>query len=208
LFLFFYNSKFKKKNLKEEEEEEEKENIKGNDVVVPLPLNQNKTKKPKSVTHVTLKEREIELITGVRYWNLFDMMVDAVVSAMAVVGYENIPVVMVETGWPSFGADASEVEANLAYAEMYLKNLMEHLRSETGTPLRKEGMAEVYIYKLFDKEVKQRNDRNWGILYPNMTKKYKIEFFGCGCNGIINHQTGFVRVGSFLVFAFLLWLLQ
>ena len=127
---------------------------------------------------------------------------------MAVAGYENIPVVVVETGWPSSGADASEVEANPAYAEMFLKNLVEHLRSGTGTPLRKEGVAEVYIYELFDKEVKLRNDRNWGILYQNMTKKYKIEFSGCGCNGIINHQTGFVRVGSFLVFAFLLWLLQ
>ena len=27
-----------------------------------------------------------------------------------------------------------------------------------------------------------------------MTKKYKIEFSGYGCNGIINHQTGFVLI--------------
>ena len=195
-FFFFLILKKEKKN-----EEEEEENIKG-------PLNQNKTKKPKSLTRVTLRESETELITGVRYQNLFDMMVDAVVSAMAVAGYENIPVVVVETGSLSSGANASEVEANPAYAKMYLKNLVEHLRSGTGTLLRKEGVAEVYIYELFDKEVKQRNDQNWGILYPNMTKKYKIEFSGCGCNGIINHQTGFVRVGSFLVFAFWLWLLQ
>ena len=171
-------------------------------------MNQNKTKKPKSITHVTLKERETELITSVWYRNLFDKMVDAVVSAMAVASYENIPVVVVETGWPSSGADASKVEANQAYVEMYLKNLVEHLRSGTGLPLRKEGVVEVYIYELFDKEVKQRNDQNWGILYPNMTKKYKIEFFRCGCNGIINHQAGFVRVGSFLVFALLILILQ
>ena len=101
---------------------------------------------------------------------------------------------MVEIGWPSSNANSSEVKANPAYAEMYLKNLVEHLRSRTSTPLRKEGVAEVYIYELFDKEVKRMNDRNWGILYPNMTKKYKIEFSGCGCNGIINHQNGFVLI--------------
>ncbi|KAF3944883.1 hypothetical protein CMV_028692 [Castanea mollissima] len=100
------------------------------------------------------------MITNVRYRNLFDMMVDAVVSAMVVANYENIPAVVGETGWPSSGANASEVEANPAYTEMYLKNLVEDLRSGTSTPLRKEGVAEVYIYELFDKEVKQRNDQN------------------------------------------------
>ncbi|KAK7817493.1 glucan endo-1 [Quercus suber] len=91
------------------------------------------------------------------------MMVDVVVSAMVVVAYENISIVMVETGWLSFDADASEVEANSAYVEMYLKNLVVHLRLGISTLLRKEGVAEVYIYELFDKKVKQRNDQNWGF---------------------------------------------
>nr|POF25724.1 glucan endo-1,3-beta-glucosidase 7 [Quercus suber] len=97
-------------------------------------------------------------------------MVDVVVSAMVVVAYENISIVMVETGivmvetgWLSFDADASKVEANSAYVEMYLKNLVVHLRLGISTLLRKEGVAEVYIYELFDKKVKQRNDQNWGF---------------------------------------------
>jgi hypothetical protein len=81
------------------------------------------------------------LVTGIRYWNLFDMMVDAAISAMAVAGYENILVVVAKTGWPSSGGEASEVNANLAYAEMYLKGLVAHLRSGIGTPLRKEGVG-------------------------------------------------------------------
>jgi hypothetical protein len=149
-----------------------------------------------------------DLITGVRYRNLFDMMIDAVISAMAVAGYENVPVIVAETGWPSSGADASEVEANPAYAEMYLKALVEHLKSGIGTPLRKEGVAEVYIYEMFDKEMKQgttQPDRNWGILYPNMTKKYKIEFSG---SNRFNEGSALVRVGLFLAFTFLHLLLQ
>lgn len=53
---------------------------------------------------------------------------------MAVAGHENIPV---------------------GVAEMYIKGLVGHLRSGLGTPLRKEGVAETYIYELLDKDVKQ-----------------------------------------------------
>ncbi|KAK9283690.1 hypothetical protein L1049_011940 [Liquidambar formosana] len=95
-----------------------------------------------------------DLTTGVRYRNLFDMMVDAVISAMAVAGHENIPVIVTETGWPSSG-EASEVDATAVYAEMYIKGLVSHLKSGLGTPLRKEGVAETYIYELFDKDTKQ-----------------------------------------------------
>ncbi|KAF8397351.1 hypothetical protein HHK36_016264 [Tetracentron sinense] len=120
-----------------------------------------------------------DLITGVRYRNLFDMMVDAVISAMAVAGYEDIPVIVTETGWPSSG-DATEVDASEAYAEMYNKGLVGHLQSGLGTPLRKEGVAETYIFELFDEDMKQGSEskRHWGILYPNMTKKYGIDFSG------------------------------
>ncbi|KAL2248877.1 UNVERIFIED_CONTAM: putative glucan endo-1,3-beta-glucosidase [Sesamum indicum] len=132
-----------------------------------------------------------DVITGVRYWNLFDMMVDAVVAAMAVSGHENIPVIVAETGWPS----EAEAQAAGNYAEMYLKGLVTHLRSGLGTPLRKEGVAEAYIYQLFDEvDSTHKNDKNgttgaamsgvtgagqhWGIMYPNMTMKYNFDLSG------------------------------
>ncbi|XP_022156920.1 glucan endo-1,3-beta-glucosidase 2 [Momordica charantia] len=119
-----------------------------------------------------------DVITGVRYRNLFDSMVDAVISAMAVAGHEDVPVIVTETGWPSFGTDSGEVEANQDYAEMYLKGLIAHLKSGFGTPLRREGVMETYIYQLFDGEEEQgaRPVRKWGLLYPNMTKKYDVVF--------------------------------
>ncbi|KAK4783212.1 hypothetical protein SAY86_007586 [Trapa natans] len=121
-----------------------------------------------------------DLTTGARYWNLFDMMVDSVVAAMAVAGHEDVPIVVAETGWPSSSQDRTEIDANGAYAEMYIKGLIKHLRSAAGTPLRREGVAEAYIYELVDKEVKHGGvcGRSWGILYPNMTRKYeyRLEF--------------------------------
>ncbi|KAG8390075.1 hypothetical protein BUALT_Bualt01G0045700 [Buddleja alternifolia] len=128
-----------------------------------------------------------DVITGVRYRNLFDMMVDAIVASMAVSGQENIPVIVTETGWPS----ESEAQAAGNYAEMYLKGLVRHLRSGLGTPLRKEGVAEAYIYQLFDEGTNGEANgttigaalsggggHSWGIMYPNMTMKYKINFSG------------------------------
>ncbi|KAG6433307.1 hypothetical protein SASPL_104915 [Salvia splendens] len=130
-----------------------------------------------------------DVVTGVRYRNLFDMMVDAIVAAMAVSGQENVPVIVTETGWPS---ESEAQEGN--YAEMYLGGLLRHLRSGLGTPLRKEGAAEAYVYELFDEKSTFNNTngttsdaamggrtlgvggKQWGIMYPNMTMKYRIHF--------------------------------
>ncbi|XP_021768965.1 glucan endo-1,3-beta-glucosidase 13-like [Chenopodium quinoa] len=118
--------------------------------------------------------------TGVRYQNLFDTLVDAVLSAMAVAGHENIPVVVTETGWPNAPAISEENNANQVFAEMYLRGLLKHLKSGVGTPLKKEGVSGVYIYELFDKERDQGNSnasfRQWGIFYPNLTSKYDLDY--------------------------------
>ncbi|GAU34000.1 hypothetical protein TSUD_212610 [Trifolium subterraneum] len=111
-----------------------------------------------------------DFTTGVRYRNLFDIMVDSVVSAMAFAGYETIPVIVTETGWPSAG---NELDANSGYAEIYLRGLVKHLKSGAGTPLLKDGVKAVYVYELFDKD---GSGRNWGVLYPNGSTKYRIDF--------------------------------
>lgn len=107
-------------------------------------------------------------------------MVDAVVSAMALAGYETIPVVVTETGWPSSG---NELDANSGYAEIYLRGLVKHLMSGAGTPLLKDGVRGVYLYELFDKE---GNGRNWGVLYPNGSAKYRIDFSGESRSCVMN----------------------
>lgn len=152
-----------------------------------------------------------DLTTGARYWNLFDMMVDSVVAAMAVAGHEDVPIIVAETGWPSSSPDRTEIDANGDYAEMYIKGLIGHLRSGMGTPLRREGVTEAYIYELVDKEVKHAGTagpglgRNWGILYPNLTSKYEHKFeFSCAdrlglCNDVV--------VGLLVMIAILLWVL-
>ncbi|KAI3751300.1 hypothetical protein L2E82_22356 [Cichorium intybus] len=126
-----------------------------------------------------------DAITGVRYHNLFDLMVDAVIAALTISGHENIPVVVTETGWPSCDS-INDVETRPVYAEMYLRGLLYHLQSGRGTPLRKEGVAEVYIYEVFDTNTTFTNQpamrvgtgQKWGFLHQNMSMKYEIDFSG------------------------------
>ncbi|KAF6160950.1 hypothetical protein GIB67_007591 [Kingdonia uniflora] len=119
-----------------------------------------------------------DLMTGVRYRNLFDTMVDGVVTAMGALGYEDIPLIVTETGWPSQGGER-EIDATKIYAEMYLKGLVRHLRSGLGTPLRRDGVAETYVFELLDEEGTQKgveSKKHWGVLYQNLSRKYDFDF--------------------------------
>ncbi|CAN7085289.1 unnamed protein product [Brassica oleracea var. botrytis] len=109
-------------------------------------------------------------IIQVRYGNLFDVMVDAVVRSLAVMGHENLPVVVGETGWPSWSSNSSEVYATPKCSQRFLNALVDHLRAGKGTPLRKEGVSEVYIFELCDNESKQQSKRTWGLLDYHLKK--------------------------------------
>nr|KYP48717.1 Glucan endo-1,3-beta-glucosidase 2 [Cajanus cajan] len=120
-----------------------------------------------------------DFTTGVRYRNLFDVMVDAVVSALAVAGYETtVPVVVTEPGWPSGSGAAGELDANLGYAEIYMRGLVKHLKSGMGTPLLREGVREVFVYEMFDRDEGSGSGsgRSWGLLFSNGTSKYHLDF--------------------------------
>ncbi|CAA7053042.1 unnamed protein product [Microthlaspi erraticum] len=107
--------------------------------------------------------------TGIKYTNLFDVMLDSLVRSLADMGHAKIPVIVAETGWPSSGIDASEVDATLLYGRLFFTSLIAHLRGN-GTTLKNRGPSEVYLFELLDKDCDGL--RNWGLLYNNMTNKY------------------------------------
>ncbi|CAN1257144.1 Glucan endo-1,3-beta-glucosidase 2 [Linum perenne] len=147
-----------------------------------------------------------DVVTGVRYRNLFDMMVDAVITSMAVAGHENVPLVVAETGWPSSGGESPyDADANQAYAELYLRSLVAHLKSGRGTPLRKEGVAQAFIFELADRDLKQQSGtRNWGVLYSNMSKKYQLDFSSGNSNTISKAKLFLLVTTSFIMLCSLL----
>ncbi|KAF5194743.1 Glucan endo-1,3-beta-glucosidase [Thalictrum thalictroides] len=143
-----------------------------------------------------------DLLTGVRYRNLFDMMVDSVLTAMASQGHENIPLIVTETGWPS-SDETKDMDADHVYAELYIKGLVRHLKSGFGTPLRRDGVAETYLFELVDDDTKDSAQprHHWGIMYPNMTMKYDIDFSG----SVGMFDMSMMALGIWLLAVMLLW---
>ncbi|KAL5774014.1 hypothetical protein ACOSP7_011571 [Xanthoceras sorbifolium] len=113
--------------------------------------------------------------TKLRYDNMLYAQVDAVLFAMARMGYGNIEVRVSETGWPSKG-DSNEVGATVENAATYNRNLLRRqLRSE-GTPLRPNMRLEVYLFALFNENMKPgpTSERNYGLYQPDGTMAYNV----------------------------------
>ncbi|KAM1411620.1 hypothetical protein COP1_024287 [Malus domestica] len=114
---------------------------------------------------------------GLRYFNLFDAQIDAVFAAMSALKYDDINMVVSETGWPSKG-DSVEVGASVENAAAYNGNLVRRILTGGGTPLRPKAELTVYLFALFneDKKFGPTSERNYGLFFPNERKVYDIPF--------------------------------
>ncbi|CAL9041818.1 glucan endo-1,3-beta-glucosidase 11 [Musa acuminata AAA Group] len=122
---------------------------------------------------------------GLRYYSLLDAQIDAVFAAMSAIKYEDIKIVISETGWPSKG-DADETGAGQANAAAYNGNLIRRVLSgNAGTPLRPQADIDVYLFALFNENQKPgpTSERNYGLFYPDEGKVYDVEFTLGGSNG-------------------------
>ncbi|KAG2290953.1 hypothetical protein Bca52824_037622 [Brassica carinata] len=101
--------------------------------------------------------------------------VDAVIFAMARLGFKDIEVGVSETGWPSKG-DGDEVGATVANAAVYNKNLLKRQLQSEGTPLRKNMGLDVYLFALFNEDLKPgpTSERNYGLYQPDETMAYNV----------------------------------
>ncbi|KAI4307077.1 hypothetical protein L6164_030306 [Bauhinia variegata] len=113
--------------------------------------------------------------TKLQYTNMWDAQLDAVYSAMEALGFEDVEIVIAETGWPSMG-DLAQVSVDSQSAAEYNANLVRHVHSGIGTPLMPNRTFETYIFGLFNENLKPGPtcERNFGLFRPNMTPVYDI----------------------------------
>ncbi|KAA8526548.1 hypothetical protein F0562_008249 [Nyssa sinensis] len=114
---------------------------------------------------------------GLRYFNLFDAQIDAVFAAMSALKYDDIKMVVTETGWPSKG-DENEIGASVENAAAYNGNLVRRVLTGGGTPLKPKADLTVYLFALFNENSKNgpTSERNYGLFYPSEQKVYEIPF--------------------------------
>ncbi|XP_047177091.1 glucan endo-1,3-beta-glucosidase-like [Vigna umbellata] len=113
--------------------------------------------------------------TNLRYTNMLDAQLDAVYSALKVLGFEDVEIVIAETGWPSL-CDPAQIGVGPKIASEYNGNLIRHVNSGVGTPLMPNRTFDTYIFALFDENLKPGPtcERNFGLFWPNMTLVYDI----------------------------------
>ncbi|XP_042426815.1 glucan endo-1,3-beta-glucosidase 14-like isoform X2 [Zingiber officinale] len=121
----------------------------------------------------------VDPYTGLRYDNMLYAQVDAVAMAAARMGCGGVDVRVSETGWPSKG-DADEVGATVENARAYNRNLLGQQMRGEGTPLRPEQRLEVYLFALFNEDMKPgpTSERNYGLFEPNCSMVYNVGLVG------------------------------
>ncbi|ESR48214.1 hypothetical protein CICLE_v10003630mg, partial [Citrus x clementina] len=112
---------------------------------------------------------------NIKYMNMFDAQVDAARSALNSLGYNNVEIVVTETGWPSKGDD-KEPWATIDKAKDYYSGLITHLRSKAGTPLMPGKTTDTYLFALYDENLKQGpiSERSFGLFKPDRTANFDV----------------------------------
>ncbi|EEF32938.1 glucan endo-1,3-beta-glucosidase 12 [Ricinus communis] len=112
---------------------------------------------------------------GLKYFSLLEAQLDAVFAAMKAIQYDDVKMVVTETGWPSVGGE-DEVGASEENAASYNGNLVKRVLTGNGTPLRPQDPLNVYLFALFNENLKPgpTSERNYGLFYPNEEKVYDI----------------------------------
>uniref|UniRef100_A0A7N0TMU5 glucan endo-1,3-beta-D-glucosidase n=1 Tax=Kalanchoe fedtschenkoi TaxID=63787 RepID=A0A7N0TMU5_KALFE len=119
--------------------------------------------------------------TLLHYTNVLDAMIDSVYFSMKNLNFSDVVVLVTETGWPSKG-DAKEPHATLDNADTYNSNLIKHVFDRIGTPLHPEVTSNVYIYELFNEDLRSPpvSEANWGLFYANATPVYLLHVSDSG----------------------------
>ncbi|XP_057487718.1 glucan endo-1,3-beta-glucosidase 9-like [Actinidia eriantha] len=122
------------------------------------------------------------------YKNSFDLSFDIIVTALSTAGFSEMEIVVGQIGWPTDGT----ANATPSIAETFMKGLMDHLHSKSGTPLRPHNPpTEIYIFSLLDEDqrsiVTGNFERHWGIFTFDGQAKYRVDF-GRGSTNLVNAQ--------------------
>nr|POE76745.1 glucan endo-1,3-beta-glucosidase 11 [Quercus suber] len=101
--------------------------------------------------------------TSERNFGYFNLMIDSVYFAISMLGYNGISICVSETGWPSKG-DVDEFGATLDNAAKYNGNLISMVAQNKVTLLKPNSDLDVYIFALFNENMKPgpTSERNFG----------------------------------------------
>ncbi|XP_065850837.1 glucan endo-1,3-beta-glucosidase 5-like [Euphorbia lathyris] len=111
---------------------------------------------------------------SITYTNVFDANFDTLISALEKNGFESLPVIIGEVGWPTDGNPS----ANADTAQRFNQGLFNRTSQGIGTPKRKTAPL-VYVFSLLDEDFKStlpgNFERHWGIFSFDGQLKYELD---------------------------------
>ncbi|XP_051220879.1 glucan endo-1,3-beta-glucosidase 13-like isoform X2 [Lolium perenne] len=139
---------------------------------------------------------QTDKVTGLIYYNMFDAMLDAVFHAEEklrnslghargrMLEASDSSATIHETGGEAkVGSTNHTVTGQMSAApagwdaQAYNSNLISKVLRGTGTPYRPNADINVYIFSLFNEDLKpNEEERNFGLFYPDGTPVYKVDF--------------------------------
>lgn len=130
---------------------------------------------------LTPSKEMVDPNTLLHYTNVLDAMIDSVYCSMKNLNITDVVVLVTESGWPSRG-DSKEPYATIDNADTYNSNLIKHVLDRSGTPLHPELTSSVYIYELFNEDLRSPpvSEANWGLFHGNSTPVYLLHVSGSG----------------------------
>ncbi|CAL1356618.1 unnamed protein product [Linum trigynum] len=105
-----------------------------------------------------------------RYKSLFDLMVHGVQDVLTVSGFDKLPIVVAETGWPTSGGQ-SDAEANPANARLFWNGIVARMVAGAGVRVK---VKQVFLYRLLD-PVSPGLGLGWGMLSPDLSRVFGTE---------------------------------
>ncbi|KAK3124848.1 hypothetical protein QOZ80_7BG0594700 [Eleusine coracana subsp. coracana] len=113
--------------------------------------------------------------TGITYTSMFEAQLDSVFSAMKALGFEDVEVMVGETGWPTKAMDG-QVGVGPVEAAEFNRYLIGEASGGSGTPLMPGRTFEAYIFSLFNENLKPGPvaERNFGLFQPDLTPVYDV----------------------------------
>ncbi|KAJ3699206.1 hypothetical protein LUZ61_002911 [Rhynchospora tenuis] len=124
----------------------------------------------------------VDTNTLLHYTNVFDALVDAAYFAMAYLNVTNVPVVVLESGWPHKGDPSTEPDATTENADTFNSNLIRHVLNSTGTPKHPGIPVPTYIYELYDEDQRpgSLSEKSWGLFDSTGLPAYTLHLAGSG----------------------------
>ncbi|XP_042480940.1 glucan endo-1,3-beta-glucosidase 8-like [Macadamia integrifolia] len=115
-----------------------------------------------------------------QYTNVFDANYDTLVHSLKKSGVPDLEIIVGEIGWPTDG----DKQANVKNAKKFYDGFFKKKATKKGTPLRANAYEEVYLFGLFDENMKSvapgNFERHWGILRYDGQPKFPMDFSGKG----------------------------